>query len=259
MSRANLLLALALCLILGATAGFAQGFHVSVNAGYGLGAGTQLIGYNYTSAGPTSSYEGVYGSLGEGFKFGASAGYMFNENFGAELGLSYWLGKSLETTFKTTSVTQSSKWSSWGIVAVPSVVISADTKPINPYARFGLVLGLLNPKNETSRSETGNNLEAVTEDHGGFAVGFAGALGILVPTGSTVDFFAEVVLYSVSHSPSKYEITKYNVNGVDQLSSLSHKEVDYKENFSSGDQNVTMAVRRPYSSIGLAVGVRINL
>lgn len=259
MSRANVLLVLALCLILGTTAGLAQGFYVGVNAGYGLGAGTQVIGTNYTSTGTTSSYEGVYGSLGEGFKFGASAGYMFNENFGAELGFSYWLGKSIESTYKTPTETQTTKWSSWGIVAVPSVVISANLKPVSPYARFGLVLGLLNPKDEISRVETGDNMDAVAEDRGGLAVGFAGALGIVVPTGSTVDFFAEVVLQAVTHSPSKYEITKYIINGVDQLSALPRKEIDYKESFSSTEQYVTTAVRRPYSSIGLAVGVRINL
>jgi opacity protein-like surface antigen len=259
MSRTNVLLVLAFCLILGTTAGLAQGFYVNVNAGYGFGAGTQQFGYNYTSTGPTSSYEGMFGSYGEGFKLGASAGYMFNENIGAELGLSYWLGKSIEATYKTTTMTQSQKWSSWGIVAVPSVVISANMKPVNPYARFGLVLGLLNPKTELNRIEPGNNMDAVTEDVGGVALGFAGALGIVVPTGSTVGFFAEVVLHSVSYSPSKYKITKYNINGVDQLPSLSHKEIDYKESFSSSDQYVTLAARRPFSSIGLAVGVRINL
>jgi hypothetical protein len=259
MSRTNVLLVLALCLTLGTTTGLAQGFYVDVNAGYGFGAGTQQMGYNYTSTGPASSYEGVYGSLGEGLKFGASAGYMFDENFGAELGLSYWLGKSLEYTYKTTTTMQTSKWSSWGIVAVPSVVISANLKPVKPYARFGLVLGLLNPKNELNRIETGNNMEAVTEDRGGIALGFAGALGIVVPAGPTVDFFAEAVLDAVNYSPSKYEISKYNINGVDQLPSLSHKEIEYKESFSSNEQNVTLAVRRPFSSIGLAVGVRINL
>ena len=59
MSRANMLLVLALCLILGTTAGFAQGFYVSVNAGYGLGAGTQALGSNYSSTGTAASYGGV--------------------------------------------------------------------------------------------------------------------------------------------------------------------------------------------------------
>jgi hypothetical protein len=84
-------------------------------------------------------------------------------------------------------------------------------------------------------------------------------VGILVPASPKVDFFAEAVLHSVTYSPGKYEITKYNINGVDQLASLTHKEVDYKESFSSSEQYVTIAVRRPFSSIGMAVGVRINL
>jgi hypothetical protein len=184
---------------------------------------------------------------------------MFNENFGAELGFSYWLGKSIEYTYKTTTATQTSKLSSWGIVAVPSLMISANMKPVKPYARFGLVLGLLKANIEQKRIQTGNDLDAELEEHGGVALGFAGALGIVVPAGSTVDFFTEAVLHAVTYSPSKYKITKYYQNGVDQLPSLSHTEIDYKESLSSSEQNVTLAVRRPFSSIGLAVGVRINL
>jgi len=71
--------------------------------------------------------------------------------------------------------------------------------------------------------------------------------------------YAEAVLHAVTYSPSKYENTKYYLNGVDQLPSQSHTEIDCKESFSSSDQYVTLAVRRPFSSIGLAAGVRINL
>lgn len=67
------------------------------------------------------------------------------------------------------------------------------------------------------------------------------------------------MLHAVGYSPSKYEITKYTINNVDELPSLSHKEIDYKESFSSNDQYVALAIRRPFSSIGLAAGVRINL
>ncbi len=259
MSRANALLVIALCLLLGTSAGFAQGFYVGVNGGYGFGSGTQQIGYNYTELATGYRYEGVYGSLGEGFKFGASAGYMFDDNFGAELGLSYWLGNSIEYAYKTTTTTQTLKLSSWGIVAVPSVVLSASMKHVNPYARFGVVLGLLNPKAEVSTVQSSSTAVVVQEDQGGIALGFAGALGVVVTTGSAVDIFAEAVLHSVSYSPSKFEYTKYTVNGVDRLSTIANKTIEYKDSFSNTDQQVTGAIRRPYSSIGLALGVRIKL
>jgi hypothetical protein len=249
-----------LCFVCGASVGLAQGVYLTANAGYSLGAGTQTLGSNYTSTGATYSYEGVYGSYGEGFKFGASAGYMFSKNLGAELGLSYWLGNTFKVNYKTTTSLTTIKYSGSGFVAVPSIVVSANMEGINPYARFGLVLGILKVKQQYRSEQSGNTTEYTAEDTGNLALGYAGALGVLVPSGGTLDFFAEAALHSVNYSPSQSEITKYTVNGIDGLASLTQKVTEYKDTYTSSTTPSTMlSVRRPFSSIGMVVGVRINL
>lgn len=259
MSRAGIL-TLMLIMLLGTTTVLSQGMFFTLNGGYGLGAGTQSIGTNTTFTGTGASYEGVYGSFGEGLKLGASAGYMFTDHFGAELGFSYWFGKSISYGSKgPSSDFNSVTWKSWGIVAVPSIVLSAGMKAINPYARVGLVLGLLRPTEEISQREGPDTMEGKLEESGGIALGYTGALGISIPAGGSVDIFAEAVLHSVTYSPSRYEVTKYVVNLQDRLPSLQAKTVEYKETISGTDKYVIPAVRRPFSSIGFAVGARVTL
>ncbi len=247
------------CLILAASVAGAQGFYVAVNGAYGLGAGTQLINENVISTGTTSTYEGVFGSLGEGAKFGVSGGYMFTNHFAAELGVSYWLGKKMESTYTGPTSVASEDISGAGFLAVPSLVFLSNLKPVNPYGKFGLIVGFLKSKQEASGRDAGEITEYTVEETGGLAIGFAGALGVIVPTGGAVDFFAEVGLHSLTYSPSKAELTKYTINGQSVLSNVAHPSYDFKDSYTSTTQNVSMAVRRPFSSIGFSAGVRIVL
>ncbi len=259
MSRTTVSIAVLLCLTLGAQVGFSQGFSVGANAGYSLGAGTQVLGASSTTSGTTTSLEGVYGSLGEGFRFGVSGGYMFDENIGAELGLSYLAGKTFEITTSSGGVTAVTKLTGSGFTAAPSIVLSATMKAVRPYARLGVVIGILRAKQEIAIQQAGQSVEYVLEESGGLALGYAAALGIVVPTGGVVDLFAEAGLHSVTYSPRQAEVTKLTVNGSDQLSTLPQRVVEYEENVTSGSQNNELAVRRPFSAIGIVVGARVNL
>ncbi len=259
MSRATTLLILVSGLILAANTASAQGVFVTANAGYSLGAATQSIGANITTTGLTESREGVYGSLGEGGKFGVSVGYMFNPNLAIEFGFSYWLGKSFESTNRDPDITSWDKWSASGFVAVPSVVVSTDLKPVNPYARFGLIVGILRPVEEQHVDHPNEHLEATFKESGNVAVGWAGALGIVIPTGGSVDFFTEVVAHALSYSPGQSEITRYVVDGVDRLPTLANKTIDYEESYTTGGEPTRLAVRRAFSSVGILVGIRLKL
>ncbi len=247
------------CLILAASVAAAQGFYVAVNGAYGLGAGTQLINISVASTGTTSTYDGVFGSLGEGAKFGVSGGYMFTNHFAAELGVSYWLGKKIESTYTSPTSVATYDLSGTGFLAVPSLVFLSNLKPVNPYGKFGLIVGFLKSKQEVSSRDPGGTSEYTVDETGGLAIGFAGALGVIVPTGGAVDFFAEVGLHSLTYSPSKAELTKYTFNGQNVLPNVSRPTYDFKESYTSTTQNVNMAVRRPFSSIGFSAGVRIGL
>ncbi len=258
MSRTNVLLVAILCCILGANVGLTQGLYVTASAGYGFGAGTQVLGNNTTITQTSAIFEGVYGSYGEGFKFGTSAGYMFNKNLGAELGLAYWLGNTLEMQTKTPGVSVTAKSSGSGFVGVPSIVLAVPMGGVSPYARLGLVLGIMTAKQET-RIEEPSVTEYTIEETGHLAFGYAGAFGILIPAGGIMDFFAEATLHSVNYSPAQRELSKYTFNGVDRLPTIDDKVIDYRDSFDSGETSASLAVRRPFGSIGMTVGVRINL
>ncbi len=259
MSRTEVLLTTLLCFTLGASIGSAQGLYVTANAGYGLGAGTQFFGTGFDFTKTPAAEEGVYGSLGEGLKFGASVGYMFAGNLGAELGFAYWPGKTIEIENKFTTGTGVRKWSGSGFVAVPSIVLSANTEPVNPYARIGLVLGILEVENRYESRSSNNSQDIIQEETGNIAFGYAGAVGILVPAGRTVGFFVEAVIHTVAYSPGQSEYTRDMENGVDRLPVLERTVYEFKDSFTAADQGVYMAARRPFSSIGFAAGVRINL
>jgi hypothetical protein len=217
------------------------------------------MGTNENTSGPTTSTEGVYGSYGEGFKLGVSGGYMFNDNIGAELGISYWLGKTTEYTFIMSTGSGVTQISGSGFVAVPSIVVSANMTTAKPYARFGVVLGMLRVKQDGRNEDSGHFTEYTMEETGRLAIGYAGAFGVDVPAGGTLDFFAEAVLYSISYSPGQAKPTRFTIDGVDQP--LNPPEVyEFRDSYTSADGSRTLlSVRRAFSSIGIIAGVRINL
>jgi hypothetical protein len=241
-----------------------QGAYFTGSVGYGLSAGTQYLGTNSTSTvvGGTSvtTYEGVYGSYGEGLKFAASAGYMFSKQLGAEVGVTYWLGKSFDVTSTSTTSSTTDKWSGKGLIVTPSVVVSAGMERVNPYARLGLVLGFMKVVDEySSGSTSGTTTERTYEETGALAFGYAANVGLLIPAANALDFFAEFGLNSVTYSPSQRELTKYTSNNVNLLPTVIIKKTDYQDDYTSLDQNISRAARRPFSSIGIAVGARIKI
>ena len=256
MSRILLFLSLAFCFVLASNSGFAQGTYITAHFGYGFGSGTQRIAATQNE----SSMEGIYGSFGEGPKSGASAGHMFSTNIGMELGLSYWPGKTFEwSTTDGPSRTSESAYGS-GFVITPAVVISSGMQTVTPYARVGLVLGLLKVTDETTSSETNQPTQEYTfEETGGLAVGYSGAIGVVISTSGTVDFFAEVDLQSVTHSPSTIELTRYTVGGVDELYMVQNTTYNTEESIPIDSRNSVLAMRNPFSSIGITVGMRIDL
>jgi hypothetical protein len=263
MARTGVITAAVLCIALAANIGLAQGFYVTANAAYGLPAATQSLGYNSSvSTNGTINQDGVYESYGRGVKFGASAGYMFTENIGAELGVSYWLGRRAEIGTSWPGGTDNTSLQGAGFIIVPSVVVSASKSAITPYARLGLVLGILGVK-EDRLIRTDATTDLSWEMTGNLAIGYAGALGINVPAGGKVSFFAEVAVHSLSYSPGQIEQTRSVFNGVDQLTTDQDLVTHYQEHLTltpgGPDQHSAMATRLPFSSIGFAVGARIDL
>jgi hypothetical protein len=249
-------------LALASSSASAQNGYVTVGVGYGLSAGSQQLESksSTTGTGTTTSTnrEGVYGSFGQGLKFGATGGYMFSQNVGAELGFLYLIGNSFEGGSTGTNSSSTDKRSGSGFMVAPAIVI-AGTGTVMPYAKAGIVFGFLKVKNESSSSstfgQTQTRTEAEGEETGGVAIGYAGGVGIVFASGGSVNFFAEVAMVSMAYSPSKGESTKTTINGVEQPRST----VTFEDTYNTSQQNVVLGVREPFGSIGVNVGVRVNL
>lgn len=275
---------------------FAQGVYVDVQAGYGMplnGQTDMLSNYsssyidNYITGEYSSSYteEVVNLSLGKGMNFGANVGYMFNKNIGAEIGVNYLLGGKTEGTYSDyytytdpTGYTEESwekstqQMSAKMLQINPSFVVAGGFEKWNPYAKVGVVLGFGSIEMEADYSDNmGNNGSYAMTLNEGMAFGLSGSFGTQYILNDQISLFGEASLVSLSYSPKKGEITKYNEDGVDMLPSLTtqDKETEFVDKTSEyydgsstpSDPNTPsqeLKTSYQFSSIGLRVGVKFN-
>jgi hypothetical protein len=136
-----------------------KSFYVKLNGGYNLGTTATFNGFgNEIENGTVTSYEKVDLAFGKGINFGGAIGYKFNKYVGTELNVSYLLGGTTKTKYSSTtsasSISFNSDYSATMLSFIPSIVITPGFEKINPYTRFGLIIGL---PTFTSKSEIINS------------------------------------------------------------------------------------------------------
>lgn len=269
-------IAVALLLI---TKASAQGTYLTLGIGYGLPAVPAITATDNSSSSngtaTTYNYKIAHGngSMGKGTQFGLAYGKMLNENIGLELGVGYLIGSNLTTKDASTSPSYSysdaSTFSATSLRFTPAIRMTTGSGNVRPYLRTGLVIGVGNKAESSTRSSsTFSGVTTTSEmDHslsGGAAVGFALGLGATFKTGNSSSFFAEFGMIAQSWAPTKSVITKYTSNEVDQLPSMTtrQKETDYVDSYSSvggvsPDTSVPdkeLKQHLPMSSIGINIG-----
>jgi len=223
----------------------AQGAYVNIGAGFGFGDGS-MEGSNFVNAeadGVTTqdTETAVFGSLGSGINFGAGFGYMFNENFGAELGVNYLIGRQFITTSEynetatvagsggggSITVTENDKSTeamSANLLRInPSFVLVGNGDKIKPYAKFGVMLGF--GKAKLTGTETGSYSNGTSTDtyedvgtaewSGGIGFGFSGALGAAYGLSDKMSLFAEMNINNMSWAASTSVLTSYTETETD--------------------------------------------
>ena len=249
--------------------------YVSINGGYGLvsASNSQYASTTVYSGSPTT-YESFKstGSFGKGLQFGATVGYLFTENIGAELNVGYLIGETItHTQTDSRGLFQEEKSSAKMLRLTPSIKIQVGKKNIKPYMRFGLVIGLA-PKIITSYTlNIPNSTYTHTEESsrtmsGGTSIGFSAGMGANFKLNKRIGVFAEFNLVSQAWAPKKAVFTKSIVNGVDVLpsSTISQKEVEYVDPYVQGISNPnepskSLKIYMPFSSIGINVGLQIAI
>jgi opacity protein-like surface antigen len=229
----------------------AEGLNIGVNFGYGIGAATSNMGTNSTS----SSDENVKGTFGEGLNLGLNLNYMFNDNLGADLGFGYLSGKEFSNDFNSGSgISGNDKMSATMIRIMPGVRVSAgDGKTVEPYGRFGLVLGVGSKMDMTSSmSGLGNSLVSEYEYSEGSSFGWYGAFGVGFGISDKLKLTTELTMINQTWAPEK----KVNTSNSD--GSALDPVITYDDKVNDSDTNKDLKYYLPFGSLGLNVGLQMS-
>jgi hypothetical protein len=293
-------LKLALVLVLLSSVLFAQKFYVSLNGGYGFPIQTQtgiLSNLQFEFEEQTGQInnklyksESVDLSLGKGFNFGGSIGYMFNENMGVDLGISYLKGaktfggvegydrqiQSNGDVYLTQTNDTNFMYSKMIRLSPSFVLTTSRFEKFNPYTRLGIVFGFGSIYSERNTQElyyTGVTLQHSRTStlketfDGGVAFGINAAAGFGYDFSEKFKITCEVNYMGMSYSPEKSYLTELKSDDNDVLDQVTvkDKETEYLDSFTytsfsspSDEPKQEEKITRPLNSIGINFGIKYS-
>jgi len=253
-----------------------QKFYIQIGLGGGVSTASSFdMLYKYSGNEGNATITVVPVGLGNGFNGSLAFGYWFNKYLGAEMSVSEFLGLSTEgdSVEHLVGASRASVKVRGGVLSVtPAVLISAGLKKINPYARFGLQIGVLphmvsKYSQENASTNPPMSKEITNNYYGGVALGYTAAGGVCFNFSELLSFFLELQFAHSTWSPSYSQITKYTVNGEDKLSSLTtwQKEADFVwERNVNGTIDMTQPRQElrktyPFSTASINLGIKFRL
>ena len=251
-------------------------FYIRIGLGGGVSTSSSFdMMYKYSGDAYNSTVSIVPVGLGNGFNGSAAFGYWFNKYVGVELAVSEFLGlpvkcDSLATMIGASKTTIKIRGSMLSVM--PSVLISAGLQKVNPYARFGLQIGVLPDMvskytvNNASTNPPSVN-EITTYYYGGVALGYNAAGGVDFNVSKLITFYVELQFTHATWSPNHSQIMKYTLNGEDKLSSLTTRE---KQTNFVWDKNIPGIIDEtqprqelrktvPFSTVSINLGIKFKL
>jgi len=232
----------------------------------------------------TARVKALNGTLGGGFKGTITAGYMFNQYIGAELGFNYFsgydktIGKLTTPAFRSEEVAYLE-----GLDIVPAIYITPGFSKLNPYARIGAIMPAAGKLNiETSVVQVNGagpgadiHVDALSEVKSKFSIGFIGALGVTYPISPKMQVFGEVEFKNLSIKSKSAEIKEYSTTAVaggqstliegQQLADLPMNEThfEFSDEYTQGapDENAPRKIPTQYvnaGGVGINVGIRYS-
>src|SRR5688572_6524008 len=278
--------------------GFAQAQSFKISAGYGFPWISQQIGTNTSTASTTTldpatntelqrttyTSQNVKGSFGAGWNIGGAYVYEFSKNINLELGLSYVVGKKYTTESAFSEInsgvvenlhleSETSKSRAFLFMPMLKYIVYDRRRPITPYLFAGPVLSKVNFNRELKRYVEENGTVSTesrsTKFNGGISLGIRGGAGVNVKMNKKMSFFSEISFTGMNYYPKESEITRYIINGENNLSSLTQnvRNTTYVNKVTTDSQQTPEEVNSPgkslrfpvaMSSINLNVGVLIR-
>jgi hypothetical protein len=238
------------------------------------GSVTQVSTVAYSSA----EYKMNKVSFSAGLQAVLGAGIMLNKNIGVEVdAVAGLVSKKIAYTIDGTydapgydkrNVSQQAKLP---VFVCPALVLQTGDK-LKLYARGGLVLPVNNKividahiESRESLSNSPVNFVTINQEiKTRFAVGFAGAMGVKYKLGKMLSVWGEAGLLSISLYTKKGTLTKYDVNGQDNLVKLKDEQkitnFELKNNTNDpANSNTSPAYAIPYSNFNITAGIAIEL
>lgn len=248
--------------------GLSAQMYVGLGFGYHMAATTNVFGTSMNAAGDESN---IYGSQGAGILPDFRFGYMLNDNWGLEFGLSYLMGSNQLMnednnvpmgldSYKSETYSKSTM-----IRFAPQLVFKSG---MGIYSRLGLYMPLggktIGTKDVTySISNTTVIQHIEVEYHGDFTIGYTAALGYSLNLSDKMALFGEFQYVGMNIYNKTATFKVYTKDGVDQLPGMKtiQKEVEYVDEVLATDNTDVDAPAKvlksasAYSSFGINVGI----
>jgi hypothetical protein len=251
----------------------AQKLYAGIGLGYGFPMASANLATKFDGGLTSQTNELVKGSYGKGAEFALYGGYMIHSNLGAELGFSYLAGAKWSGSYiKETVMSDQTTYSARMMRLSPGVRVTFGEHSIKPYMRLGLVIGLGGKitADETIQDMQSNTTTLKTTRYtGGISMGLRSSIGAMFKLSDLISLFGEINVVSQSLGATSSNVTAYSVNGADKLSTLttSQKQTAYSSSYSStyssgpsiSDPAQALKSYRPFSSLGLEIGVHFTL
>jgi len=274
------LMVLVICMIAGNVN--AQNTYIRLGVGGGVGL-QQYEGYGWADETQTSASDNLViksQGLGGGLNANLAFGYMLSDNVGIELGVNEFIGLKKKVHYSSTSTsgdyTDDTKVSGMMLQVVPAIVITPGLESTNPYARLGMIVGILpsiTGSYEATSTSTGEALKAThtyaekTKLSGGIALGFTAAAGVAFILSDKLDFFAELVFNGITYAPSKGKLKEWTIDGADQLPGATTKEkewtyekkFDADEDIPEGSPDKEPKMSMNFSNVEVNIGIKLKL
>jgi hypothetical protein len=219
-------------------------------------------------------------SYGMGWNAGVYAGCMFLRNLGAELEVNDQIGTVSTDTYLYDAAagggTYSHSRSTSMVRFIPGLRIQFGESKLHPYSRSGLIIGIpvnCDVEDKDVRSSGLVEWQQIARYSGRLAWGFRQSVGMSCTVYKNISVFAEVTGMLLSWSPYRSRITRFDLQGVDKLNTLStsQKETVYPSNSISYTFNpdgsihqdpnsptVQLKSAMSFNSLGLNIGVNIR-
>jgi|WetSurMetagenome_2_1015567.scaffolds.fasta_scaffold246642_1 hypothetical protein len=251
-----------------------QAQEIYIRAGLGAAVSTAAnIVLDANSSSTSSTLTSKKAGLGTGLPFVLAPGYRFNEHFGVELGINYFYGFTIKGKNENSYSGSEKKYHGQMLSLVPAFIMTFSVDKIHPYARLGLILGVMNSVVYKSHETYNPELKAATmeidskdKDYGGIAIGAQAALGTDYAISDKISLFGEIQVDGISYAPKHGKYLEYSQNGVDVMGDRTvkqnkwdyKKEIDFTQTMPDDQPDQVARVNHRFGNVGLVIGVKFN-